>query len=148
MRKLNTHFYDGKLKEKYHKLKESFDHEEALPLNQCWNEIQQLIIKHTNKKRRGQALFVLNKLKGQAGNYDNANQIHVHELVPYAWTRIRKYDQSGQLLFLEQLIDITRGMCPQGRVTRILQVVEDPIPPKNEPVITRCEVTTSYLNIS
>lgn len=127
MYKLNTHYYDGKLKIKYQNLKHELE-DQIIQLDQCWIEIKQLVMQETKGAQRKKANMILNKLRSNDhGNYDKANDIHIHELIPYVWTKVREYDNSGKRVFIEQLIDITRGMCPQGRVTRLLQVVEDTI---------------------
>jgi len=125
MKKLNTHFYDGQLTQRYNEIKKMLD-KECLTLNQCFNEIEELIEKSNLPLNQIKiANFMLNLLKNKNGNYDSANKIHVHDLLPYVWTKVRDYDDSGKQLFLEQLIDIRGGTCPQGRVARLIQLVED-----------------------
>lgn len=54
-------------------------------------------------------------------NYDNKNDIHTEDILPRTWRFVRDYDQDGQIVFFEQLIDILGGACSQGRTTRIMQ---------------------------
>jgi hypothetical protein len=133
MNKLNTHFYDGKLKERYQEIQASIPQSEELPtLEVCYKEIFQLI--REQKAKKGQtAAGVLNKLKSQTGNpanHDTRSNIRVDDLLPLVWYHVRGYDQSAKRLFVEQIAEMRGGMCPQGRVTRLIQMVELLSPPK------------------
>lgn len=124
MEKLNTHYYDGKIKQKYLTIKSSFN-QQPLDLETSLHEIEELIGKNIkNEKIKQQTLRMLNLFKGTSGNYDRANDIDARELIRYVWTRVREYDSSGQQLFLEQLREIKNGTCPQGRTTRLIQLIE------------------------
>jgi hypothetical protein len=115
MIKLNTHYYDGKLKERYSILKNTTVPELNFP--DTIKEIEQLV------KTNPRALQIVNLLKSPNGNYDSSNNIHVKELLPLIWQHVKSFDESGKQLFIEQLVDIHNGKCPQGRTTRLLQCV-------------------------
>eukprot|EP01123_Difflugia_compressa_P013979 TRINITY_DN6832_c0_g1_i1.p1 TRINITY_DN6832_c0_g1~~TRINITY_DN6832_c0_g1_i1.p1 ORF type:complete len:134 (+),score=26.10 TRINITY_DN6832_c0_g1_i1:31-402(+) len=58
------------------------------------------------------------------GNMDDRNNISVRQILPVAWEKVKSADEGTQLIFFEQLQDIvTKGSCPQGRVTRLMQFV-------------------------
>ncbi len=123
MKKLNTHYYDGKLHPRFIQLQESLKNTKLPTLNQCFIEINQLInSSKLSKSQKKIAINMLNKLKSKQGNYDQKNNIHVHQLLPLIWSKVKNYDQSAQSIFLEQLIDINNGQCPQGRVARLIQL--------------------------
>jgi len=116
MQKLNTHHYDGRLKEKYKLLQEKT--QTKLSFEDTLKEIR-ILVKGNNK-----ALKMLNKLSQPNGNYDSKNDIHVKDLLPLVWVHVKTYDKSAKRVFVEQIVDIFKGSCPQGRTTRLLQCVE------------------------
>lgn len=115
MNKLNTHYYDGKLKERYKKLKETTVSD--LTFSETIKEIENLV------KENPRAKQIINLFKSPHGNYDRANDIHIKDLLPLIWQHVKTYDESGKKLFIEQIIDIHNGKCPQGRTTRLLQCI-------------------------
>jgi len=129
MQKLNTHYYDGCLNTRYNELVAYIakNNINVLSLNICYEEIKRLIeevngIKEGKKKI---CRFVLEKLVGEDGNnYDRVNNIEVKKLLEMVWSLVKNYDESGKLLFLEQLGEISGGMCAQGRSARLLQMAE------------------------
>ena len=129
MRKLNTHFYDGQLHPRFVEIQTIIKN--PLSLDQTYKEIALLIDNKLKQKpkQRQQAMMILQRLqtdRGKSANHDQKNHIHVDQLLPLVWTCVKEYDESGQSLFLEQLIEIQGGMCPQGRTARLLQMVELP----------------------
>lgn len=126
MKLLNTHFYDGKLSVRYQELcDQEWKNNELISLDQSWKEIKILIIQLVeNDQKKKIALNILKRLQSnEMSNYDHKNDIHVHELMPIIWSHVRTYDKSAQKVFIEQLIDMQRGICAQGRVTRLIQLV-------------------------
>jgi hypothetical protein len=132
MKKLNTHYYDGKLKERFHEIRESVPKSVELPsLSICYQEMDVLICSTTNLRTRRIANKVMRTLEadtGSAKNHDATSDINVDDLIPLVWYYVRNYDISGKDLFIEQIAEIQGGMCPQGRVARLIQMVE--LPPK------------------
>jgi len=133
MGKLNTHFYDGKLNPRFLEIQKSIPN--PLPLEQTYREIKALInTTFTDQpQRKKQALAIIKRLKndrGKVANHDQKNKIHVDQLLPLVWTQVKEYDATAKLLFLEQLIEIRGGMCPQGRTTRLIQMIE--LPPDDQ----------------
>jgi len=127
--KLNTHYYDGKLKERYQELQQD-NLASSLSISETLEEIRTLI-KEVKHPQRVKLYRMLQKLQhDNQGNYDAKNQIHVKDLLPLVWAHVKDYEVGAQMLFLEQILDIYRGPCPQGRTTRLLQCVE--ILPKSQ----------------
>lgn len=125
VQKLDTHYYDGKIRWKFEQLvAKQVGSINQLTLDQCEIEIKELIEQKLIGIKKAIGLKMLELLVGEIGNWDSSNQINVHELLPLVWNIVRNYDDSGKLLFLEQLCDINGGQCPQGRVTRLLQLIE------------------------
>ena len=116
MNKLNTHYYDGKLKERYRRLKDTTI--PTLNFDDTIKEIENLV------QKNARAMIIIYLLKSPNGNYDSVNDIHIKELFPLVWQHVKTYDKMGKQLFIEQLLDIHNGNCPQGRTTRLLQCVE------------------------
>jgi hypothetical protein len=128
MQKLNTHYYDGQLHNRFVELNEyvSKNSIAIIPLNLCSIEITILINESSIDQRTKMiCLHILNQLISNSNeNFDKSNNIHLHDLLPIVWAIVKKYDASGKCLFLEQLSEIANGMCAQGRVARLLQMVE------------------------
>ena len=113
--KTNTHYYDGKLP----KLEL-----EDLPLSflECVEEIRAASIDSKYKNLLNAALNLVSI--DRKNNYDPKNDLHFEKLLPYIWNKIKLSDDQGvKELFFEQLADITRGPCSQGRTTRIYQFI-------------------------
>lgn len=126
---LNTHFYDGKLEKPYQRLKAQINMDinvEIVPLDKTIAEITQYMADYTSLKTKSEintALRMLQLFQSEKGNWDEANKIDARELLRFVWHRVRDFDPSAKSMFLEQLIDIQNGSCPQGRTTRLLQCV-------------------------
>lgn len=118
----NTHFYDGKLKE----LVKHLDGDAPVDFDETIADIAQdsedLEHPYINNVTKCLELFKRDK----TGNKDNANNITVENLLPIVWDNVKKnYDDSGKIIFYEQLSDIvTSGPCAQGRTTRLIQFLE------------------------
>lgn len=131
MRKLNTHFYDGQLHDLYQQIISLTP--TPVSLETAYQEIIILINTLESAKVRQQThqvLAILKNDRNKSANYDTANRINVDHLLPLVWTKVREYDTSAKLLFLEQLREMRGGLCAQGRTTRLIQMIEIPVPPK------------------
>lgn len=129
MHKLNTHHYDGMLNVRFMELNNylSSNNIEIITLDKCYEEILELLNRSLMDIRaKNVCINILHELiSDSVSNYDPLNNIHVHKLLPLVWSLVKhKYDMTGKLLFLEQINDISKGMCAQGRTTRILQIAE------------------------
>jgi hypothetical protein len=133
MKKLNTHHYDGQLYTLYQEI-EGMVKDPIPSLETTYQEISELIntLLADNKKSRKETHNILNILRTSTGtpaNYDSSNNINVDKLLPLVWTCVKKYDNSAKLIFLEQIQEMKNGLCPQGRTTRLIQLVETPAQP-------------------
>ena len=134
MKKLNTHYYDGRLKKLFHEIQDSVPKSVELPsLDVCYRDMDILISEHQNLRIRRIANKVMRTLDADRGtpkNLDTTSDVNVDDLIPYVWHYVKDYDQSAKDLFIEQMAEILGGMCPQGRVARLIQMIE--LPPKVE----------------
>jgi len=115
---LNTHWYDGKLNfyentnfskniDKYDKEKLKIDilnFYEPLLTHKAFNFYKQIA-----------------ESFGTQENYDSSNNIWVDDIIYCLW-QIRHQDNMLQMLD-EQLCDMETGFCPQGRSTRLYQIL-------------------------
>ena len=77
-----------------------------------------------NLQLKNEALSAIDMLirdKGKTKNCDSTNHINIEILLPQIWSIIRSYDSSGKIIFVEQLADIMKGKCAQGRIIRLVQ---------------------------
>lgn len=117
MEKLDTHYYDGKLTGVYDeliknrlKILENNDHKTTLlSLNNKLNPVAYNV------------LTVLVQSIGTGGNNDPTNEINGDDLLLICSSLVDNEDFIG--LFNNQLEEMIGGMCPQGRVDRLLQSV-------------------------
>lgn len=106
-----THFYDGKWKEIYQKIKQRYT--TNVPFKKICDEI---VIKYPQTREIINLLLIDRK-----GNYDHINQLTVEEILPLTWQYVKNTEL--ETLFIEQLLDIKNGPCAQGRTTRIFQLL-------------------------
>ena len=116
MEKLNTHTYDGLIKNQYKDYINKDDNLNILSITETLDEIYKdalrLKIDILNFKSVMKILSI--------NQYDDKNDIKTHELIPIIWKNVKKnYDDSGKLCFFEHLLDILKGQCAQGVTTRI-----------------------------
>lgn len=139
--KLNTHFYDGKLRARYAALVSSVDMElkvDGLKTpEETASEILHMLKSNAtdhvaddqslnlsaNDRLRAERMIAKLASEDRGANWDAANEIDARQCLCYVWHRVREYDISGKRLFFEQILDIYNGQCPQGRTTRLLQCV-------------------------
>ena len=128
--KLNTHYYDGSLKEQYKKLVE-LQNTTTDFLQQKWDinivikEIHDNIDKLPKISNRNKDIIVkVLKLfySERASNYDSINDIDVLDILCRTWYFVKKQPIEDQIPFYIQLMEINNGKCSQGRSTRIYQI--------------------------
>ena len=117
---LNTHDYDGKLKELANYLLEKYQAE--VTFDESIEEIRKFT-EEMKYPRQGEVFRCLELfVSDRNNNYDNTNNVKIENILPKLWTIIRKWEQDGKLVMLEQLADVIHGSCSQGRNTRLLQL--------------------------
>ena len=132
---LNTHDYDGKWLENYIKIKNSYKDKDIMSFDETITDIEKELSNFCGKIKDNllvqfnsyhpHIIRCITLLKSKQGNNDSANKVSVEDILPYVWTNIKQFDPDGQFVFYEQLSDIiTSGSCPQGRTTRLFQLMD------------------------
>lgn len=120
---LNTHHYDGQLKERLEELRPELERISRLESSIKLNRFNQLHTTISNPAKRGLNMIIsdLNK----SPNHDSSNDLNAENIL---YLCLELYDKLSQKdksdifgLLEEQLADITGGSCPPGRATRIFQ---------------------------
>ncbi len=116
---LNTHHYDGKLV--FKEEEEGVEAFELLSLEDALEKAVSLAELHCHRRQVRFAKNTLFLLASEAGNYDSSNGLEATLLFRHIMSR---EDLDGPLL-CDVLIEITKGgSCPQGRTTRLLQLLK------------------------
>ena len=120
----NTHDYDNYIGDIYHNLVKIDDDVLIPPLSfkTTIDEIEDCIeqLEISNIQLLCKNVLILLRYD-TSNNYDNLNNINLEDILSRTWRFVKNYDETGKMLFCEQLADIWNGPCPQGRVTRIFQ---------------------------
>lgn len=128
--KLNTHFYDRKLKKRYY---DAVAMEEKLlpPAKKTLEETVDDIKKQMSEDKWGEgqkrmeaeaSLECIGLSEAKDPNYDKTNDIHTGDLLRRLWRIAVHYDISTRSIVYDQLADMKRGNCPQGRAIRLVQI--------------------------
>uniref|UniRef100_A0A6C0EBR0 Uncharacterized protein n=1 Tax=viral metagenome TaxID=1070528 RepID=A0A6C0EBR0_9ZZZZ len=128
----NVHEYDGKLKEAYAELKKKDDEnfrnmtfEEAIAdafenTKLITNAIKNRICRHV--------LEILKRdvdEKRTVVNYDPSNDMCVEDLFPRTWKFFKYMPDEHKIIFFDQIIEMTSGLCAQGRAGgRLFQIYQ------------------------
>lgn len=120
--KLNVHHYDGKWEDtdKYIKEIKSISIEIK---KQAIASLRQRLVNFLNTDNIGVALYNFDII-ARDNVYDPINKINVYDLMYILEGVCKHYEDCTDLLKLivEQLIDMSTGLCPQGRTTRLYQL--------------------------
>lgn len=131
MQKLNTHHYDGKLTETV-----KLHINEITAASLCPSEIK--LAAFSDLKDRLNTLHMSliannmfdcivssyeNKGRNSPANYDPTNNLHADDLLYMCCTRVDIYGDDFCNILIEQLEGMSTGNCPQGRTTRLFQVI-------------------------
>ena len=126
MNKLETHNYDGRLS-KVITTKKNISEKEFEIFIKCLVEINTFLkldsfFNTESKINAKKSIHLL--ANDRANNYDEKNRIHVELLLPIIWNKVKKHNDSTiYQAFIEQISDIMNGSCPQGRTTRLIQLL-------------------------
>ncbi len=141
----NAHFYDNKLSERKATLQRSIDRvshltiqEKVAIFDKIAREIETVLESdaRSGERSRQHALVFLNiirsdlvrygRINSQA-NYDPTNDLHADDLLMLCGEILFGDALADKLEFLalltQQLHDMESGSCPQGRTSRLIQVV-------------------------
>lgn len=125
--KLNTHYYDGKLKDTISTFEDEFNHIK----NEVNNEKILFAIRYLNEvciqkgcsSRAKQSLHKI--IHDRSGNIDSINGLNAEILLYIIYTRIIDSDNNDTFELLNtQLDEMMSGLCPQGRCIRLLQILK------------------------
>ncbi len=127
--KLNTHYYDGSLKEQYKNLV-NIQNTKTDFLQQKWDinvvmkEIYEGLTRQNRNPLETQQINQMLRLfyTDPQSNYDSLNEIDVLDLLCRTWYFVKKEKPEDQSIFYDQLLEIKNGTCSQGRSTRLYQV--------------------------
>lgn len=119
---LDTHYYDGKLTYVTHYIPE-LNYITNAPVEYKIEVIDNLFeaLAHKLPDMALNNLFTLKKSIGTPANYDPTNNINADDLLCLCYDHIN--DEDFVELLIEQLIEMTYGMCAQGRTHRLLQIL-------------------------
>lgn len=120
MEKLNTHYYDGKLKSNKFNSISTKDIKEV-EFNKLITFIQKDQTCNVNIRITAiRAVQLIKNSIGKSPNYDSTNEIYADDILFHI---CKKFHNDILTYLIEQLSDIiTSGQCPQGRVIRLIQV--------------------------
>lgn len=107
----DTHSYDGKWGDNYRKIIANI--EPDISFIQAVYEIQ--------SRSSDPRVSEVSRIILAGGNYDHSNRVDFCEMLPIVWSLVK--DSPLESLFYEQYMDILNGSCPEGRSTRLYQVL-------------------------
>jgi len=119
MRNLDTHYYDGKLKNYFDYVISKIEYV-PISFDITISEMKD----YCKNNNLNDAYNTLTLLESKKGNYDPTDNINSELLLNYIWYKI-KHNPNEYMYIFEQLGDITTsGPCPQGRSKRLFQVIK------------------------
>lgn len=123
---LNTHYYDGSLKDTYKQLvkkqNETTDYLDInmsidILFNELYDTLGQLCLIDGDIKN------MLKLIKNDTNsNYDLINDIDTLDILNRTWYYVRKMELQDRIMLFSQIGEINNGTCSQGRTTRIYQI--------------------------
>jgi hypothetical protein len=123
---LNTHYYDGSLKEGYKQLVKKQDKDtDFLTINMTidtlFNELYDTLgkLKVIDGNIRNMLELMRNDTKN---NYDPLNDIDTIDILNRTWYYVKKLPLEDRIMLFSQIGEIRNGPCSQGRTTRIYQI--------------------------
>jgi hypothetical protein len=123
---LNTHYYDGGLKDTYKKMVEKQNKETDfltikwtidILFNELYDTLNKLGIKNND------VINMLELIRNDSkNNYDPLNDIDTMDILTRTWYYVRKLPLDDRNMLFSQIGEIKNGPCSQGRTTRIYQI--------------------------
>jgi hypothetical protein len=128
---LNIHLYDGQLHDQVKNISELITRVKNIPINTRHELLQNFInflSYFVHDKNKLTNLFIIiqdHKQDNNKNNYDPSNNLDAIDLVLISYDLLRLETNLPDMLiiFLEQLQDMSTGLCPPGRCTRLLQFI-------------------------
>ena len=127
---LNTHFFDGKMGEIIDFIRPEIERAHSTPREEKLLSFEELFV-----KLQLNPLFNMNALRcfglirssfegDNRANYDSANRLYADDLLYLLYEKvIGENSEEHEVLLCVQLDEMASGTCPQGRTTRLLQVL-------------------------
>lgn len=133
----DTHFYDGKLKERIIPYREQLNRIAGISLENKLSTLARLDLRLTEPMAK-RMLDVIKIDSINQSNYDSSNDLWAIDIlvliIEYMELNIENYNDTLPIL-QEQLADISNGSCPPGRTTRLFQTILNCIESKNDSII-------------
>lgn len=129
---LNTHFFDGKMSAVISSIQPEIDRVQSLSQTEKSKGFAELEAKLRASSDIGSypnALRCFSAIasdfaSGRRGNYDSANKLNAEDLLYLLYEKIvLEKNEEYENLTLVQLDEMISGLSPQGRTTRLLQVL-------------------------
>ena len=122
---LNTHFYDGKMADMIAYLQPDLDRAAAISKDEkikAFQTIAGIVTEPPKAVRCLKAIIREHTRVGRGGkNFDKKNNLYACDLLFLIWEKIE--DTEHLELLKLQLVDMSTGLCPQGRTTRLFQTL-------------------------
>ena len=125
---LNIHIYDNKLHDQVSSISNLINQVKNLSRDTKQELLDNFIIflnYFVQDKNILTNLFIIIQDQDNNKNYDPSNNLDALDLVLISYDMLRHESDSPDMLniFLEQLQDMSSGLCPPGRCTRLLQFI-------------------------
>lgn len=149
----DTHFFDGKMSDIIHHIRCEINRVRNIP-----NPVRIDAFNALLTKMRGLqdipltpgAVHCFCAISSMNGNYDPVNNLDAGDLLYLLYEKIvLENSHEHASLLAAQLDDMTSGLCPQGRTTRLLQILimlKDDLTPSSKPRIVVRDDTIELLN--
>ena len=125
---LETHSYDGKLRDLANRIDEGIEYIPSVKLT-AFNDLKHMIVNNNEvsdfqKLKALQAVNLIIINMHNSSNIDPTNSVKADDLLMILYFKTKKVPEFIKPL-IEQLHDIIiSGQCPQGRCTRLLQLIK------------------------
>lgn len=126
----DVHFFDGKMSEMIKIVEGDLERASNIPNNvklEAFNELEEKLLtkKNYGSVERNCYDAIVNSFMGKdSNNKDDKNCLEASSLLYLLYEEIVVKDSDDHLeILISQLKDMNTGLCPQGRTTRLLQIL-------------------------
>lgn len=130
MESLNVHFFDGQLKNIYEIFSQDFSRVRNLKEEKLteFEKLREEILAEKNNQSIINLDIIINTFKnGGMENYDASNNVYACDILYLICELINNSDEELKKeyisLLISQLEEMSGGLCPPGRTTRLFQVL-------------------------